>query len=147
MNYKEKTISTNYIYRGKIVNLRKDLVVLPNNKKAFREIVEHNGGACALAVTVDKKILFVKQYRICYDEFLIELPAGKMELDESPDNTIIRELSEEVGVIVEKLEKAGVMYPTPGYTNEVIHLYYTDKFTIRNNNLDEDEFLEVLQPL
>ena len=142
MKYKEKIINKNYLYQGKIINLRKDLVELPNKKTAYREIIEHNGGVCALAVK-GNHIYLVRQYRLAYDEELLELPAGKIEKGGNPDETIIRELKEEIGAIVHSITKVGVMYPTPGYTNEIIHLYYTDDFSIETNSLDEDEFLDV----
>ncbi|NLD26067.1 MAG: NUDIX hydrolase [Acholeplasmataceae bacterium] len=144
MDYKEKTINSEYIYKGKIIKLRKDCISLPNGKEAFREVVEHPGGACCLVKCPDGKILFVRQYRKPYEKMLYELPAGKLEPDESPDTTIVRELSEEAGIIPNALEKIGIMLPSPGYSNEVIHLYYTDDYRAGQNDLDEDEFLDLV---
>lgn len=144
MDYQEKIIKSKYLYQGRIVNLRIDQVELANNKQAEREVIEHSGGVCALAKTADNKIFFVRQYRIPYQENLLELPAGKIDEEESPEDAILRELKEEVGVVPKSIQKIGIMYPSPGYTNEVIHLYYTDDFLMVSNDLDEDEFLEVV---
>lgn len=99
MDYQEKIISSKYLYRGKILNLRIDQVELVNRKQAEREVIEHSGGVCAVAKTIDNKIFFVRQYRIPYQEELLELPAGKIDEGETPDDAILRELKEEVGVI------------------------------------------------
>lgn len=141
---KEESITRNYLYQGKILNLRIDDVRLPNGDLGHREIVEHRGGVCGLAVTLDNKILFVKQYRIALDEFVLELPAGKIENHESPDDTIIRELEEEIGAKVNSIQKVGIIYPSPGYTSEAIYLYFTNDFQLTDNHLDEDEFLEII---
>ncbi len=139
----EETLSQTRVYEGKILNVRLDQVRLPNGKTADREIVEHRGGVCALAVK-DGCILFVSQFRVPLHEVLLELPAGKIERDEEPDATIIRELKEEIGATVNSLEKAGFCYPSPGYSEEKLHLYFTDDFVLFQNSLDEDEFLDVV---
>ncbi|HPN61612.1 MAG TPA: NUDIX hydrolase, partial [Bacilli bacterium] len=107
---KEETVSQNYLYQGKVLNLRIDDVRLPNGDLGHREIVEHHGGVCGLAVNKEGKILFVKQYRIALDDFILELPAGKIEIGENPEATIVRELEEEIGIKVNQIEKAGIIY-------------------------------------
>lgn len=144
MQKKEEIISQNYLYKGKILNLRIDDVRLPNGDIGLREVIEHHGGVCGLAVTTDDKILFVKQYRIAYQDFILELPAGKIELNETPEETIVRELEEEIGVQVKTITKAGIIYPSPGYTNEIIHLFFTNDFVLSSNHPDQDEYLEIV---
>jgi ADP-ribose pyrophosphatase len=144
MIYQEKTVSSEYLYKGKILNLRKDRIRLPNGKEAFREVVEHRGGACCLVLCPDRKILFVRQYRKPYEKSLYELPAGKLEAGESPEVTMVRELAEEAGIIPNSLEKIGIILPSPGYSDEVIHLFYTDDYRETKGSLDEDEFLELV---
>jgi len=139
----EETLSQTRVYEGKILNVRFDQVRLPNGKIADREIVEHRGGVCALAVK-DGCILFVSQFRVPLHEVILELPAGKIERHEEPDVTIIRELKEEVGATVNSFEKAGFCYPSPGYSEEKLYLYFTDDFELSQNSLDEDEFLDVV---
>lgn len=140
----EKTLKRETIYRGKILTLRKDYVELPNGEQAFREIVEHRGAAACLVLTPEQKILLVKQYRKPYDEMLYEIPAGKLEKNENPETTIIRELKEEAGIIPMNLEKIGVIYPSPGYTNEVIHLFYVDLYEKCPSEPDKDEIIELV---
>ena len=142
MDILEKTITKNYIYKGKIINLRHDEVELPDGKTAFREIVEHNGGACVLYVENDK-IVFVKQFRYAYGETVLEIPAGKLEKGEDPAKTALRELQEETGICAKKIQHLFTMYPTPGYTNEKIYIYQASDGEKAKTNLDEDEFLEV----
>lgn len=140
----ERLLNKNYIYKGKIINLRRDDVYFENGNKSVREIVEHRGGVCCLPLTKDKKIVFVKQYRYAYEKEILELPAGKLEIGENPDDAIERELKEEVGCFNSKIEFIQDMYPSPGYTNEIIRLYYTENFeTNFVQSLDEDEFVDI----
>lgn len=145
MKYQEKRLGTEYLYRGKIINLRRDTVELPNGKEAFREIVEHSGAATCLVLTPERKIIFVRQFRAPYGEEVLELPAGKIETNEGPEATIIRELQEEAGIKPRTIEKIGIIYPSPGYANEIIHLFFTDNYERVSSSTDEDEFLDVLE--
>ena len=140
MDFKEKTVSENYIYKGKILNLRKDEVILPDGKSAVREIVEHSGGSAILCVK-DGKVLMVKQFRYPYKEEIWEIPAGKVNYGESPDETALRELKEEGGIIAEKVNKLFDVYPSPGYTEEIIRIYKAEGLIESETALDEDEFL------
>ncbi len=141
MQFKEKTLNKNYIYKGKILNLRKDDIMLPNDKPAIREVVEHSGGS-AIFCQLDGKVLLVKQFRYPYGEELWEIPAGKLNAGETPDQTAIRELEEEGGLKAKKVEKLFDIYPTPAYTNEIIRIYKASEFEIGEIHLDEDEFLK-----
>lgn len=140
MNLKEKTVNKNYIYRGKIVTLRCDDAILPDGKPCKREVVEHPGGACVLYVR-DGKVLLVKQFRYCYGEETLEIPAGKLNEGEDPCVSAGRELEEEAGVIADNLKLLFTIYPTPGYTNEKIYIYYADSVREGKVHLDEGEFL------
>ena len=140
MDFKEKTQKENYIYKGKIVNLRRDDVILPNGKPAVREVIEHSGGSAVLCVK-DGKVLMVKQFRYPYKEEIWEIPAGKVNSGETPDQTAIRELKEEGGIVAEKVDKLFDVYPSPGYTGEIIRIYKAEGLTFGENKLDEDEFL------
>jgi len=138
----EKTKNKNYVYKGRILNVRSDDVLLDNGKTAKREVVEHNGGCCVLAVTADKKIIFVRQYRYAVGEYLLELPAGKLEKGEDPQSAIRRELKEETGYTGD-IHSLGSIYPTCGYSSEIIYLYYADNLKEGATNPDEDEFLNI----
>jgi ADP-ribose pyrophosphatase len=140
MQFKEKTIKEEYIYKGKILNLRKDQITLPDGNAAVREVVEHSGGSCILCEK-DGKILLVKQFRYPYKKELLELPAGKLNAGESPEQTAIRELEEEGGVIAGRVVKMFDVYPSPGYTDEIIRIYKAEDITLGKKHLDEDEFL------
>ena len=144
MNLTEKQLNAEYIYKGKIITLRRDTALLPNGNTAFREVVEHNGGVCVVPVTDDGNIILVEQYRYPYGEEIAEIPAGKRDsLDEEPLATGIRELKEEVGAVAEKMTFLGKLYPTPGYCGEAIWTYAATGLTFGEQNPDEDEFLNV----
>ncbi len=145
MNYLEKTIQTKKIYDGKIINLRVDEVELPNGKTSMREIVEHPGAVAIVAITLEKKVLFVKQFRKAIEEELLEIPAGKLDQGEDPYDAAIRELEEESGYRAEALKKLGSIYTSPGFADEIIHIYLADRLIPTMQNPDEDEFLSVFQ--
>jgi ADP-ribose pyrophosphatase len=140
MDFNEKTIKENYLYNGKILNLKKDEVELPDGKSAVREMVEHSGGS-AILCEKDGKILLVKQFRYPYKEVIYEIPAGKLNPGEDPSETAIRELEEEGGVKAERVVKMFDVYPTPAYTNEIIRIYRAEGLKETEIHLDEDEFL------
>lgn len=143
MSYEEKTVRRNYIYRGKIVNLRCDDALLPDGRPCTREVVEHPGGAAVLCVR-EGKVLLVRQFRYSYGEELLEIPAGKLDLGEEPIRAAARELEEETGFTA-SLEPLTVFYPTPGYTNEKIYIYLASEIHGGTQRLDDGEFLDVLQ--
>ena len=149
MNLEEKQISSEYIYQGKIIKLRRDTALLPNGKNATREVVEHNGGVCVAALTDNDEVLFVKQFRYPYMEIVTEIPAGKRDsADEDPLACGKRELKEETGLTAEKMNYMGCLLPSPGYTNEIIYLYHAEGLSKSEQHLDDDEFLDVsLVPL
>lgn len=142
MQLEEKTVRKNYIYRGKIINVRCDDAKLPNGRPCRREIVEHPGGACVLCVK-DGKVALVKQFRYAYGEAIYEIPAGKLNEGEDPMLAAERELGEETGMIADELVLRFVLYPTPGYTNEKIFIYEALGVREGKQHLDEGEFLNV----
>ena len=143
MDLKETTVKQTYIHKGRILNLRVDDALLPNGEPCVREVVEHNGGVTVAALTDDNELLFVRQYRYPYSEVVLELPAGKLEKGEDPFSAVQRELLEETGAVAKRYADLGLFYPSPGYCGEVIHLYSAKGLTFKEQNLDEDEFLEV----
>ena len=142
MSHEEKTVKKNYIYQGKILNLRVDDALLEDGTNCKREIVEHSGGACVLYVE-NERVLFVKQYRYAYGETVCEIPAGKLNAGEDPKQAAARELEEETGVKAARLELLYEIYPTPGYTNERIYIYRAFDGEKTQTHLDEGEFLDV----
>ena len=144
MNLTEKQLTKEYIFKGKVINLRRDTALLPNNATAIREVVEHNGGVCVAALTKDNEVLFVKQFRYPYMEEILEIPAGKRDsLNEDPLECGKRELKEETGATAKRFIPLGELYPTPGYCGEIIWMFAATELDFGDPNPDEDEFLEV----
>ena len=140
MEFKEETLKQEYLYKGKIINVRRDEALLPNGKTALREVVEHCGGSAVLCEK-DGKVLLVKQFRYPYKEELWEIPAGKLNPGEDPKETAIRELEEECGVKAKKVSLLYEVYPTPAYDTEIIRIFKAEDIEKTSVNLDEDEFL------
>lgn len=143
MNLTEKTLSKEYFYKGRIINMRVDEIELPTGNKAKREVVEHPGGVCVAALTDHDEILMVRQYRYPYSEVVLEIPAGKREAGEDPLVCGKRELREETGATSENFCSLGDLYPTPGYCDEVIYMFMATGLSYGEMSPDEDEFLEV----
>ncbi len=143
MDMTEKPVNREYIFKGRIINLRVDDALLPDGTVAKREVVEHPGGVCVAALTENNELLFVEQFRYPYSEVVLELPAGKLEYGEDPFEAGKRELREETGAVAEEYESLGKLYPTPGYCGEIIHMYFAKNLTFTSQDLDSDEFLEV----
>lgn len=143
MNLNEKTVSQDIRFHGHIINLRVDDALLPNGNHATREVVEHPGGVCVAALTDQNELLFVRQFRYPYGEVLLELPAGKLDRGgENPLEAGKRELREETGATAAEYHSLGTLYPSPGYCDEIIHLYLAKGLTFGDSEPDEDEFLE-----
>ena len=144
MNFTEQTLTKDYRYRGRIVNLRVDEARLQNGIVALREVVEHPGGVCVAALTDDRELLFVRQFRYPYGKEVLELPAGKRDKNgEDPLTCGKRELLEETGATAAEYRYLGELYPTPGYCDEIIHLYLARQLSFGDACPDEDEFLAV----
>ena len=144
MNLEEKQLSAEYMYKGKIISLRRDKALLPNGNTATREVVEHNGGVCVAALTDNDEVLFVRQFRYPYMEVIPEIPAGKRDkVGEDPLECGKRELKEETGATAEKFISLGKLYPSPGYCGEIIWMYAATGISYGEQSPDDDEFLTV----
>ena len=142
MNKEEKKLSSEQIYDGRVIKVSKDEVLCPNGNKSLREIVHHRGGVGILFKLGDK-FVFEKQYRYAFNEEMIEIPAGKLEEGEIPLPAAERELLEETGYRPLEMIFLGDMYPTVGYSNEVIHLYFCEKAKKEERHLDNDEMIDL----
>ncbi|MFW5788071.1 MAG: NUDIX domain-containing protein [Halanaerobiales bacterium] len=142
MKLVEKKISSRIIYKGKILNLRLDQIELPDQSYSKREIIEHSGGVAIIPV-LDDQIILIKQYRSPAAEILLELPAGKIDPGEEHGITARRELQEETGYQAGKLEHIYSFYSSPGYSDEIIHLYLAEELLEVGGEPDQGEFLEV----
>ncbi len=138
----EKAISSEKRFKGRIVNLRHDEIILDNHIY-LREVVEHPGGVCVLALTKDHHVIMVEQYRYAAAQLMTELPAGKKEKNEEPMVTAQRELLEETGYVAKQWVDYGVFYPSPAYLDEVIHLYVAKELEFVGQKLDQGEYLDV----
>lgn len=143
MDLTEKQLKAEYIFKGKIFNVRVDEALMPNGKTAVREVVEHNGGVMIAPMDEEGNLYFVEQFRYPYFEVVTELPAGKLEKGEDPYAAGVRELKEETGATADKIISLGKLYPSPGYCGEIIHLYLATGLSFGEQNPDDDEFLEV----
>lgn len=143
--FEEQTIKTEEIYNGKIIRLQVDDVKLPNGKVGKREIVKHPGAVAIMAFTDDKKMIMVEQYRKPLERSLLEIPAGKLEPGEDPLQTAKRELEEETGYMAKRFTHLISFYTSPGFADELIHLYVATELEKVENPLvgDEDEFVEI----
>lgn len=145
MTFEEKTMKSERIYEGRIINLRVDTVELSNKKYSKREIVEHPGAVGIIAITKDDEVILVKQYRKPVEDTLLEIPAGKLEPKENPQECAIRELEEETGFATDNVEKILEFYTTPGFSNEVMHIYIAKDLKEGTVNLDDDENIQIIK--
>ena len=138
----EKTVSTNKIFKGNVLEFKVDTVELPDGKKATRELVCHPGGVAVVPVDDNGNVYLVRQYRKPYEKAVLEIPAGKRDKGEEPLTGAKRELSEETGLVADEYIDLGEFYPSPGYVDEVIYLYLALGLKEGDAHPDEDEYVE-----
>ncbi len=139
----EETLHGEYVYRGKIINLKVNQVRLPNKNVAIREIVEHPGAAVIVALDDQRRLLMVRQYRSAAGRDLLEVPAGTLNHGEAPAFCAIRELKEETGYQASQWEPLGYCYPSPGFSTEKMHFYFAQGLTQTDATPEEDEEIAV----
>ncbi|MBQ4146172.1 MAG: NUDIX hydrolase [Clostridia bacterium] len=143
MELREKTLKTDEIYKGYVIRLEVSQVECPNGNIAEREIVRHPGGVAVVAVDKDENVYMVKQYRIPYDEIILEVPAGKLDKGENPDDAAERELREETGIVAENITFLGSFYPSVGFCDENLRMYVATGLSFGETDMDEDEFVQL----
>lgn len=141
MELTEKTLSSEKIFDGRILHIRRDTVLLPNGHQSTREVVDHPGGVGILALDDQNRVLIVSQFRYPYKEILREIPAGKLEYGEDPAEAAVRELREETGARAGSFQFLGELYPSPGYCGEIIRMYLARELSFGDTDPDDDEFL------
>ncbi|ACJ33367.1 NUDIX hydrolase [Anoxybacillus flavithermus] len=143
----EKTMNQQRIFSGKVIDVYVEDVLLPNGETSKREIVKHPGAVAILAITEENKIVLVRQYRKALERVLVEIPAGKLEKGEAPLETAKRELEEETGYVCEKMEPLHSFYTSPGFADELVHIFLAKGLTKKSEKqmLDDDEFVDVLE--
>jgi len=146
MNLREKTIKSEKIYDGRVIKLSVDTVITPGGREATREIIHHPGGVGVVAVDEDNMIYLVEQYRIPYDEVLLEIPAGKIDPGETDvQKAAERELREETGLTADSLQFIGNFYPSVGFLDEDLRLFVAKGLHMGETDPDEDEFLNLVK--
>lgn len=147
--FEEKTVKRETLFSGKIIEVALDEVALPQGGTATRELVFHPGGVGIVAITPEEKMLFVRQFRKPLERVILEIPAGKIDPGEGshPEITGARELEEETGYRPQKMTKLASMYLSPGFANEMLHLYLAEGLEKVENPraMDEDEVIEVYE--
>jgi ADP-ribose pyrophosphatase len=131
------------IYAGKVFSVRQDRVYLPNGHEAHLDIVDHNGAVVIVPVDDHGNIWFVRQYRHAAGEVLLELPAGTLEINESPEASAHREIREEIGMAAGKMNKIGEFYIAPGYSTEYLHIYIAEDLSPDPLPVDDDEMITI----
>lgn len=139
----ETTVSSQTVYRGHFLELRRDEVALPDGTMAAREYVIHPGAVMIVAVLPDARLVMERQYRYPVRQTMIEFPAGKLDAGEGGLACAQRELWEETGYKARRWAKAGVMHPVIGYATEVIEIWFAQDLTLGERHLDAGEFLDV----
>ena len=141
---KESKLSSEAIFQGRLLDVRKDDVELPNGEISTREWINHPGAVCCVPILPDGKIALIRQYRYPVQEEMIELPAGKLDSGEEPETCAVRELEEEIGYYPGKLTFLTHIHPAIGFANEKMWLYLAEDLEKTDSKLDEDEFLELI---
>lgn len=141
MELTEKKISGEVVYKGKIITVCRDMVTLPNGAQAQRDLVCGHGAVTVIPVDSEGNTILVRQYRYAAGQELLEAPAGKMEAGEDPALCAGRELIEETGFKAGRLIKLGSVYASPGYSNELLHLYIALDLEEVGADPDDDEFI------
>ncbi len=144
MHLDEKTLESKSVFKGCILDIYQDRVLLENGKEATRDVIKHPGGVCVVALNENKEVYFVKQFRYPHKKVLLEIPAGKLEWGENPLECGTRELREEAGFTADEFTYLGCLFPTPAYDTEVIHMYLARGLHKSEQDLDDDEFLDIL---
>ncbi len=139
---KPEILSNETIFKGRVFDL--SIAEIRENGSTYkREIINHHGSAVVIPVFADNTIALVRQYRHAAQEYLLEICAGTLEKDESPETGAARELEEEIGVTAKNIEKLSEFYVSPGFLTEKMNLFLATDLTETAQNLDEDEFVEI----
>ena len=141
---KEIKRSSEIIFQGRLLDVRRDEVILPNGNTSTREWINHPGAVCCVPILPDGRIGLIRQFRYPVNQEMIELPAGKLNTGEKPEICAVRELEEEIGYKPDKLTFLTHIHPAIGFANEKMWLYLAQDLVQTETNLDTDEFLELM---
>ena len=142
----EKKVSSEDIFDGKLLHVKRDTVTLPNGNIATREWIKHPGASSVIPITSEGEVILVRQYRYPIGKVTLEVPAGKLDApDEDPLVCARRELSEETGYEAKNITKLSTIATTVGFSNEYIHMYMAEGLTPGKQHPDDDEFIHVVK--
>ncbi len=136
---------TKNIYKGRIVNLNLESVTLPNGATVELEVIHHPGAAAVVPLKEPRTVILIRQYRHAVGGYIYEIPAGKLHPGEDPRECALREMEEEIGYKAGALEHVVSTYTTPGFTDEVIHIYKATQLGRGKQNLGRDEVLDIAE--
>jgi len=141
----DPSIARREIYRGRVVDLGVETVTLPNGATVELEVIRHQGASAVVPLRDDGAVLLIRQYRHAAGGYIYEIPAGKLDPGEDPQDCAVRELEEEIGQRASRLQHLLSFFTTPGFTDEIIHLYLATGLTPGTQHLEHDEVLEVVE--
>ena len=145
MKFEEKTLNSKVVYDGKVMTVIRDDVEVSDGHKSFREVVIHSGGVVIIALKNDDTILLVKQYRYPLKQVNLELPAGKLEIGEDPDEACKRELDEDTATTAQNWKSLGYINTTPGICTEKLYLYFASGLEFVGEHPDEGEIIKCFE--
>ena len=141
-------ISTERLHTGRIINLDRDTVRFPDGSTGQLEMLRHPGASAVVPMldpptAADPRVVLIRQFRHAAEEYIWEIPAGRLDPGETPEQCAARELEEEVGMRAGRLERLTTIYTTPGFTDERIHLFLATELQPGEQGRESDEFMEV----
>lgn len=137
----EQTLSSRHVYDGTLLQVYVDEITLPDGTLSTRDWIKHPGASAIVPVFRDGTIMLLKQFRYPARKIFIEVPAGKIDPGESPSTTAVRELKEESGLVCDRMEQVGSLFPAIGYADEEIFVFVAWDLKPESKNVDDDEFL------
>ncbi len=140
-----EVLASREVFAGKMINVRVDDIELSRGRRTTREVVEHPGAVVIIALNDNGEVTLVRQWRHAIGRLLLEFPAGGLEPGEEPRATAIRELREEAGLEAALWTPLGHCFSSPGFANEILHIYLAEELRAVEADPDEDEDLQIVR--
>jgi len=145
VNLIEKFLRGEIVFDGKLLEVHRDIVAMPDGHEEVREVIRHSGAAVIIPSLGDDKYVLVRQYRHALGRETLEFPAGRLDPGENPADCALRELTEETGYRAGKLEFLFNVHPAPGYTDELLWIYHASELTPGESRPDPDEIVFMVE--